>query len=136
MMKLAWSLTFMSILQLQALEIAIVTNSQAISKMDKNEVKRLFLGQVNRVDDIHINLVELEKTSYKEAFYKALTNKNTTQLRSYWTRLIFTGKGKPPKQVASQEELAHSMDTPEVIITYLPLESVQPDMKVLYILRK
>ena len=80
-----------------------------------------------------MDLVELKNTSYKEEFYKILTNKNTAQLRSYWTRLIFTGKGKPPKQVESQEELAHYMDNSEVIITYLPLKSVQSNMNVLYI---
>jgi hypothetical protein len=126
----------MSIFHLQALEIAIVTNSQDISKMDKNTVKRLFLGKINHLNNIQVNLVELQDTNYKEEFYKTLTSKNTAQLRSYWTRLIFTGKGKPPKQVASQEELTHYMMKSDVIITYIPLESVQPNMSVLYILKK
>jgi len=132
-MKLIVLLSLISIFHLQAFEIAIVTNSQSISKIDKNEVKRLFLAKTNRVNNIQVDLVELKNTSYKEEFYKILTNKNTAQLRSYWTRLIFTGKGKPPKQVESQEELAHYMDNSEVIITYLPLKSVQSNMNVLYI---
>lgn len=135
-MKFVWSLILMSILHLQALEIAIVTNSQDISKMDKNEVKRLFLAKTNRVDNIYVNLLELKNTHYKEEFYKVLTNKNTTQLRSYWTRLIFAGKGKPPKQIDSAENLIKYFQSSEVVITYLPIDEITPEMNILFVLHK
>lgn len=38
-------------------------------------------------------------------FKEKALNKSNSQYKSYWSKLIFTGKGKPPRQIKSEDEM-------------------------------
>jgi len=94
----------------------------------------LFLSKTNKVHNINIKVVELSENGEKDKFYKQISGKSKSQLRSYWTRLIFTGKARPPKQVNNMQELLKEMKKSEVIVTYLPKNKVTKQMKIVYTL--
>lgn len=118
---------------LQAIEMAIITNAKSLkSSVSKAKLKRLFLAKSNYINGVRLQVIELSTSSYKEDFYQYLTDKNVVQLRSYWTRLIFTGKALPPKQFATKEELLKQMQEKKNIVTYLPTDEVPATMYILY----
>lgn len=122
-------------LTLQAEDIAVVASSKFNSNtVEKVELKRLFLAKTNRIHNSKVKVMELVDTSCKETFYKKISNKTQSQLRAYWSRLIFTGKAKPHKQVKSLDALLSKMAENASIISYVPLSMVSDKMKVLYML--
>jgi len=123
-------------LTLQAEDIAVVVSSKFKSDtLQKSDVNRIFLAKSNRINNKKIKIIELKNSSYKDVFYKKVLNKTQSQLHSYWSRLIFTGKANPPKQVESLDILLKKMAENKLIVTYLPVSMVTSEMKILYTLK-
>ena len=122
---------------LRATDIAIVSSyAFDLTSLDKASVSRIFLAKTNRINSTRVKVFELKNSSYKKQFYKEVSGKSLAQLRSYWTRLIFTGKAQPPKQLRNREELIQKMKDDNTVISYLPLNEVTDDMKILYTMRE
>lgn len=124
----------MALLSAQEL-VVVVSKNFAVSSLDQATVKRLFLAKSNQIEGKKIKLIELKNSKFQEPFYKEVTGKSLSQLHAYWTTLIFTGKGRPPKRVAKIEELREKMRSEENYLAYLPREQVDKEMKVIYSLK-
>lgn len=85
--------------------LIIVHPSNGVSAVDRDFVRDAFLKKVAtwrnnetiRPVDVHRRL------PLRARFTRDLLQKTPTQLRSYWNRLIFSGKGVPPPELASEE---------------------------------
>ena len=85
--------------------IIIVHPSNAVAALDRDFVRDAFLKKVAtwrnnetiRPVDLHRRL------PLRARFTRDLLQTTPTQLRSYWNRLIFSGKGVPPPELASEE---------------------------------
>ncbi len=85
--------------------VVIVHPSNSASALDRDFVRDAFLKKVAtwrnnetiRPVDLHRRL------PLRARFTRDLLQKTPTQLRSYWNRLIFSGKGVPPPELASEE---------------------------------
>ena len=102
------SLAFLMLVSVQysfADTVVIVHPSNNVSLSEK-DVQRVFLGKLktfpNNKPVIPIDLPKESKI--REEFSETIIKKDMRQLAAYWSRLIFTGKGLPPKQVASSKE--------------------------------
>lgn len=118
-------------------EIAVVAGKTSpIDKLDAREVTDIFLAKTSYLrDGSRITLLELRENPFRAAFYRDISGKTLAQINSYWTTLIFTGKGKPPRTVEVLDRLVEQLESDPHAITYLPLEQVGSALKVLYILR-
>ena len=88
-------------------DIAIVVNKNSpLSSISSREAKRIFLGVTKRMPNgSDILIVDYgDSSKLKMDFYKKLTSKNLTQIRTRWAGLIFSGKGIPPKEVSGNED--------------------------------
>lgn len=66
-------------------------------------------------------------------FVERVLGKNEQQLRSYWSRIIFTGKGQPPRSVNSAAEVVKMVASTPGFIGYVDAkEVVAGKVKVLY----
>ncbi len=114
-------------------ELVVVTGSNSgITSLTENEVRQLFSGQLKSVAGKRLQPLDLpSNSSDREAFYAKLMGRSPEQMRAYWTRLIFTGQGKPPREVTNAQELTSLVGTGEYI-GYLSAEAATGNVKVLY----
>ena len=70
-------------------EVAVIVNPAAAKAPSQSDVANIFLGKDKSMKGID----QAGWTPAKEAFYAGVTSKNESQLKSYWSGLIFTGKG-------------------------------------------
>jgi len=79
--------------------VVIVHPSNNVASLDKSQVKKLFLAKTDKfTDGSKANPGDQpEGTSIRSSFYEAVTNKNDTQMKAYWSKMIFSGKAAPPK---------------------------------------
>ena len=54
-----------------------------------------------------------------------------SQLKSYWSKLVFTGKGQPPRDVQTDAEMIELVAGNPNIIGYVDISSVTDKVKVL-----
>jgi hypothetical protein len=100
-----------------AADLVLVANpNSGIELLTKSEVINIYLGRYRRLDTgstaAPIDLTA--NTDSKAEFYRKLVNKNLAEINAYWSRLIFSGKTRPPQQVNNTEEairlVANSLD--------------------------
>ncbi len=72
--------------------------------------------------------------AFRDQFYRALVNKSERQIAAYWSRLLFSGRAKPPLQVANIETSIDELSSDVSMITYIPVNMVSEEMKVVLVL--
>lgn len=117
-------------------EIAVVVDIKSpVDKVDQREVANIFLAKTNRFPDgRRVRPIELSDDGIKASFYYKISGKTLPQINSYWTTLIFTGKGKPPRNIDKTPHLIEMLRNDPQAITYLPLEQITDSMRVIHIL--
>ncbi len=111
----------------------VVGKSSPIDELNEREVTRIFLAKTTRLHEKeNISPHELSNEATQEAFYREISGKSLSQINAYWTTLIFTGKGRPPKKIGALTQLIEVINNNPNSITYLPTNQVTDAMKVVY----
>lgn len=106
-----------------------------IPQLSKYQVKRIFLSKTNRIENYKIHYAHISNNKYQKYFFKKITGKSPSKLRAYWSTLIFTGKGHPPKGYTNLDELNSAINNGKRVIFYLPKSKVTKNMKIVYTLK-
>jgi len=117
----------------QAGVAVVVSLDNGSSSMSKEEVARLFLKKSKKFrSGVKAEpLDQDDNNATREKFYKKVVNKESSQLTSYWSRMIFTGKGTPPRKVGNDEDIINTVSNNVNAIGYIDAASVDSRVKVL-----
>jgi ABC-type phosphate transport system substrate-binding protein len=112
----------------------IVSSNNPNSAIDKTAVVKIFLGKTKRFPDGSqaVPVDQSDGTATREAFNSSLLGKSASQLKSYWSRLIFTGKGTPPQQSGDDAAVKELVANNLSIIGYIDSASVDNTVKVVH----
>ena len=112
----------------------IVSASNPNSTMDQATISKIFLGKAKSFPDgsqaLPVDQDEGSKT--REAFNSTVIGKSDSQLKSYWSRLIFTGKGTPPNQSGTDAEIKALVANNPNTIGYVDSAAVDGTVKVVH----
>jgi ABC-type phosphate transport system substrate-binding protein len=102
-------------------------------KTVERTVKNLYLGKTVQLDNgIRVEVVDLPNSSpVREEFYQKVIGKDTTQIRAYWAKRIFTGKGSPPDTVMDEQAVVKWVRQAPGRIGYVSAEAVDGTVRVL-----
>lgn len=110
----------------------IVSKESNIDSISKKDLSRIFLSKTKRFPSGEKSIaIELSDEKYQSVFYKKISNKNLKQLKKYWSKMIFTGVGMPPKKIDSIPKLISFIKTNPNAISYIPLERVTNTTKII-----
>jgi len=115
--------------------IAVIAGpSLPVAALTADQVGQVFLGRLKTLPDgSAISAVEQQEGSAtREEFLDRVLGKNQQQLRSYWTRMVFTGKGQPPRTVGDDAEVIRAVLATPGTIGYVDSGAVTARVKVLY----
>ena len=139
MINKAHSLAIVSILAIASTfsfaDIAVVVHpDNAISTITDTDLSRIFLGKTDSFPDKSkvTPIDQKEGNPLREAFYSTVTKKDLTQLNAYWSRLIFTGKGTPPKMVRDDKKVKSLISKNADHIGYIDAANVDESVKVIF----
>ncbi len=99
-------------------EVALIVHPDTpIEHLSKKELQKIYMNRKNFWENgTTIKAASLKKGSLHEQFLTDLVRKTEQQYSTYWKRMIFTGKGNPPKSFdSSQEVMAFVAATPGAI---------------------
>ena len=114
-------------------QFAIVINANNNEAIEISDVERIYLGKKGAADSrfegkpIHLP----RNNRLFKAFAKTVLGKTPPQLRAYWAKRIFTGKGRPPDTVPSQSALVKVLTDNINAIGYIELAKVSPQLRVI-----
>ena len=112
----------------------IVSSSNANASVNTASISKIFLGKSKSFPDGSqaTPIDHNDGTPTREAFNDKVLGKSASQLKSYWSRLIFTGKGTPPKQYASDAEVKAAVSSDPSLIGYIDASAVDDTVKVVH----
>ncbi len=100
----------------------IVLSKNIQNKINKEDVKMIFLGKKTMLDDgtkvIPIIPSDIDPLLLK-SFNQRILKKSNPQVKAYWAKRIFTGKGKPPDS-KNIDEILRLMESTTNIISFIP----------------
>ena len=115
-------------------DVVIVVNPDSqITSISQKQVKRIFLGKIKKVNGKNIVAVDQNEDSVSRIeFYKSVVKKSESQLKSYWSTRIFSGKGTPPKSVKNDSEVKSWVANNIDAIGYIDMNLVDESVVVVY----
>ena len=117
----------------QAGIVVVVSKNSDLGGLTRNEVRQIFNGQLNRVGEISVKPLDLPvAASQREVFYQQVMGKSVEQMKSSWARMIFTGRGMPPREVSSDREMTLLVGSDRKFIGYMDEADVTSDLKVVF----
>lgn len=113
-------------------EIAIVVHPSNTSEVDKSTLSRIFLGKAKSFSNggQAVPISQSESSASTDEFNSKVLRKSDSQLKAYWSKLVFTGKGTPPKSVNSDAEVIGLVSSNPNLIGYIDAASVTGAVKV------
>lgn len=110
-------------------EVVVVVNPKAAeSSMGKDQVAQFFLGKSTSMTPVD----QPEGTPIRAEFYKKVTDKDASQVKSLWSKLVFTGKATMPKEVADSAAVKKAVAGDPKAIGYIDKSAVDSSVKVIY----
>lgn len=102
--------------------VVIVNEAEPASALSAQEVSNLFLKKSVRlpsgVDAAPIDLAE--SSPERASFSKRVHGKGTAAIKSYWQRLIFSGRAVPPPEAGSPADVVAFVRARRGAIGYVP----------------
>lgn len=123
---------FMLVVKAAYADVVVIVHKDNTSTIDKKYITRIFLGKSSTfpggAEAIPINHVR--GSEVRDAFNKDIIGRSSSQVYAYWSKLVFTGKGTPPKELKSSEEIISFVSKNINAIAYIEDSKVSDDIKI------
>jgi ABC-type phosphate transport system substrate-binding protein len=114
--------------------VAVVSAKNPITALDKSQVADIFLGKAshfpNGVQAVPID--QAEGLAIRDEFYGKVVGKTASQIKAYWSKIIFTGRGQPPPNVSNSIEMKKRISDNPAAIGYIDRSLVDDSVRVVF----
>lgn len=112
--------------------VPVVSAKSEVSSLSTNQVMDIFLGRSSRFPngELAVPIDQAEGSNIRDAFYMQFASKSAAQVKAYWSKLIFTGKGQPPREVSPSERVKRVVAENPHLIGYIERSEVDANVKV------
>ena len=113
--------------------VAVVSAKSAVTALSANQVADIFLGRSTRFPDgtQAVPIDQNEDSPVRDRFYAQFTGKSPSQVKAHWSKIIFTGRGHPPRQAATGQEARKLIAENPSAIGYIDNSLVDSSVRVL-----
>ena len=113
--------------------VPVVSAKSAVKALNPNQVADIFLGKTSRFPDgsLAVPIDHTEDSPARDRFYSQFTGKSASQVKAHWSKVIFTGRGQPPKQVNGSAEAKKAIADNPNAIGYIEQRLVDDSLRVI-----
>ena len=113
--------------------VIVVSSKSLVTKLNKDQVADIFLGKSRRFPDgtQATPLDQPEASSVRDSFYSTVVGKSPSQLKAYWSKIIFTGRGQPPRTVLNSGQVKKFLVENPLAISYMEADQVDSTVRAL-----
>lgn len=119
-------------------ELAVIVSARSPTPMlDRNQVAAMFLGQTPTFPDgtVVTAIDQPLGNAMRDEFYTRVAAKSPALLKAYWSKLLFTGRGQPPREVAGNAAIKKLVaDTPG-LIGYIDSSALDASVRAVLVVR-
>lgn len=108
----------------QAADLVVIVHPAAAAPT-KEQVADVFLGKSR----VFTPIDQIEAAPIRAEFYRKATGRDLAQIKMAWARLVFTGKGLPPKEFAGAAAVKKAVAADLKAIGYIDYADVDDSVK-------
>jgi ABC-type phosphate transport system substrate-binding protein len=114
--------------------VVVVSSNSPIAALSKVQVQDIFLGKTMRFPGGAAAVVidQAEGSAVRDEFYDKVFGKSAAQIKAYWSKIIFTGRGQPPYSVSNTVEIMKRISANPAAIGYIDRAMINASVKVVY----
>ena len=116
-------------------QVAVVVNPKSpLTALTADQVSGIFLGKSNTLPSGGTALpTDLpDSAPAHDLFYTKVTGKSSAQVKAAWSRLVFSGKATPPKELATAADVKKFVAANPDAIGYIEKSAVDSSVKVVF----
>ncbi|KAA3623522.1 MAG: phosphate ABC transporter substrate-binding protein [Proteobacteria bacterium] len=115
--------------------VVIVSRESLIESLTRTELTDVFLGRITHFPNGErlVPLDQAEASPAHDSFYREYLDKSPAQIKAHWTKLIFTGRGQPPRSATNDDEVIDVVATNPGTIGYIDSGNVDERVRVILI---
>src|ERR1700712_581707 len=125
---LARSAALAGALLVASLAHADVVMAPGAAALSKDQVASVYLGRSPEFKPVDL----ADGTPTRDAFYKKATERDAAQVKAVWSRIVFTGKGHPPKELPDAAAVKKAVAHDPKAVGYIDKSAVDASVKVVY----
>ena len=114
--------------------VLVSARAGGLAALDRETAVQLYIGRSTALPDGRsARLIDLPAGPERDLFYLQLTGKNPSQIRAYWSRLVFTGRAHPPQEALDIDDAIRRVLADRNALAYLPAAAADhPGLRVLF----
>ena len=107
-------------------EVVVVVNPANGEAVSKDQIASVYLGKSTAFMPVD----QPDGSAIRGEFYKKVADKDASQAKALWSKLVFTGKATPPKEVGSSADVKKAVAANPKGIGYIEKSAVDASVKV------
>jgi ABC-type phosphate transport system substrate-binding protein len=112
--------------------VAVVSAKSAVTTLSQSQLADIFLGRASSFPSgaRAVPIDQPEGSAARDEFYAKVAGKTAPQIKAFWSKIIFTGRGQPPKEVANGAEVKKIIAANPDAIGYIDKTLVDASVRV------
>lgn len=112
--------------------VVVVSADNPITSLSQNQLADIFLGRSAQFPDGRraVPLDQVEGSPLREAFTAGILHRTAAQVRAHWARIVFTGRGRPPRDISDGDAVKQAVAGDPNAIGYIDRRMVDDSVVV------
>jgi ABC-type phosphate transport system substrate-binding protein len=111
--------------------VVIVSAKNPVTALHPDQVADIFLTQTGRFPDGE-QAVALDLplgSPLRDTFYSTMAGKSPAMMKAYWTKMVFTGRGQPPRELGGSAAVRRMVADNPAMIGYIDRAALDASVK-------
>jgi hypothetical protein len=104
----------------------VVIMAPGATPVSREAVADIYLGRSSALRPLDLP----QSSTIRDAFYRKATDRDTSQVKALWSRIIFTGQGQPPKEMSDAAAVKKAVAGDARTIGYIDKADVDASVRV------
>lgn len=113
-------------------DVVVIVHPDNTSTFDEKTIKKIFLGKTKAFNNgrVAILLSPKSESPARHSFNKLALGKTEGQVNAYWSKMMFTGKGVPPQEMGSANEIISAVAANRDAISFIDASAATGAVKI------
>ncbi|MES3008518.1 MAG: phosphate ABC transporter substrate-binding protein [Pseudomonadota bacterium] len=114
--------------------VVIVSTLSAVKTLTREHVEDIFLGRAQQFPNEQraTPIDHAEGSAVRERFNVEVLGRTSAQVRTHWSRILFTGRGRPPRSVVSSANMLQAVAADVHAIGYIERRFINDSVVVVF----
>lgn len=115
--------------------VVVVSEESPLTSLGRAELADIYLGRLSRLPNGKpvVPIDQEEGSAARDEFYSEYLGRSPAQIKSHWSKLIFTGRGHPPRSFASGPAVVERVAENPNAIGYIDRDHASDALRILSI---